>query len=118
METEVSIFLDDKLFQHGQIRVNQPLTIGGVSIYQTAFKYHGNNIWSVGFQLSSDPGEPLVWVGAILLVCGLLLAFLLPFRAVGLIRQADGQLALVALAGYSDAAGQQHLQRLKEQLQG
>ena len=117
METDVSIFLDDKLFQKGQIRVNHPLTIGGVSIYQTAFQYHGNKTWSVGFQLSSDPGEPLVWVGAILLVCGLLIAFLLPYRVVGLVRQANGQLALVPLAGYGDATGQQRLQLLKDRLQ-
>ncbi|HEY5673699.1 MAG TPA: cytochrome c biogenesis protein ResB [Malonomonas sp.] len=118
METEVSIFLDDRLLQKGQIRVNQPLTIGGVSVYQTAFQYHGDGVWSVGFQLSSDPGEPLVWIGSILLVCGLLVALLVPFRAIGLVRQADGQFGLVVLAGYGDLAGQQRLEQLKDRLPG
>ncbi len=117
METEVSIFLESRFLQKGQIRVNQPLTIGSVSIYQTAYKYHGDGVWSVGFQLSSDPGEPLVWGGAILLICGLLVVLLQPFRAVGVVRQPDGQYELVALAGYADAAGQQRLAWLKEQLE-
>jgi cytochrome c biogenesis protein len=117
METEVSIFLDDKLLQKGQIRVNQPFTFSGVSVYQTAFQYHGDGVWSVGFQLSKDPGEPLVWGGSILLVCGLLGVLLLPYRVVGVVRQPDGQFGLVALVGYSDADGQQRLQQLKQQLE-
>ena len=117
METDVSVFLGSKFLQKGQIRVNQPLTIGSVSIYQTAYKYHGNGLWSVGFQLSMDPGEPLVWAGSILLVCGLLVAFMLPFRALGVVRQEDGRYGLVPLTGFSGEAGQQLLLQLKKTLE-
>ena len=117
METDVSVFLGSKFLQKGQVRVNQPLTIGSVSIYQTAYKYHGNGLWSVGFQLSMDPGEPLVWAGSILLVCGLLVAFMLPFRALGVVRQEDGSCGLISLGGFSGEAGQQLLLQLKQQLE-
>lgn len=118
METDVSIFLGAKFLQTGQVRVNQPLTVGSVSIYQTAYKYHGDGLWSVGFQLSMDPGEPLVWSGAILLICGLLVVLMVPFRAVGIVRQQDGRFGLLTLVGFSGEAGQQRLQKLAQRLNG
>lgn len=112
LETEVSLLVDGQLVERGLIRVNEPLRYQGVSIYQIASDYHDDGRWSVGFQLSKDPGEGLVWGGAILLVCGLLMAFTWRFRAVALVPDDSGW-QLVALAGYSGSAGQRALGALE-----
>ncbi|NIQ93380.1 MAG: cytochrome c biogenesis protein ResB, partial [Desulfuromonadales bacterium] len=71
--------------------------------------------WFAGFQFSKDPGEPVVWVGCILMVIGLGIAFLVPFRAVGVSR-VDGELVLVALVGFRGDTGSKEFERQEQRL--
>ncbi len=115
MEAEVSVFEAGQLVKQGTIRVNEPLTYRGVSFYQTAYGQDEFGNRSVGFQLSKDPGEGLVWFATLLLMFGLTLAFLLPRRALG-IKTIDGQLQLFGLRGWPGDAGRQRLEKLLKDL--
>jgi cytochrome c biogenesis protein len=114
-EAEVSILEDGKLVTQGLIRVNEPLTYRGVSFYQTAYGRDEAGNRSVGFQLSKDPGEWLVWPATILLVAGLLSAFLLPRRALGGLEK-EGRLLLFPLAGWQGEAGQEQFEKLLQRV--
>ena len=76
MSSDVSILEGGQVVRQGTIKVNEPLTWQGVSIYQTAYGRDKNGYWTTGFQLSQDPGEGIVWVAAVVLCCGLAAAFL------------------------------------------
>ena len=115
LHSEVSILEDGRVVERGVIEVNHPLTHRGVTIYQTAYDWDRFGSWSAGFQLSRDPGEPLVWFGCLLLVAGLLLAFAVRPRAVGLLSR-DGGILLVALAGFRGEADRRVLARLRDSL--
>jgi len=104
LHSEVSILEKGERVQHGVIEINQPLVHRGVAIYQTAYARDEKGFWSAGFQFSRDPGEPVVWAGCILLVLGLLAAFAIPYRAVGVSR-IDGETLLLALAGFRGEGG-------------
>ncbi len=108
MEAEVSVLEDGRVVKQGTIRVNEPLTFRGISFYQTAYGQDEAGRRSVGFQLSKDPGEGLVWAATLLLMLGFVLAFFLPRRAVG-IKQAAGQLQLYPLYGWRGESGSEKL---------
>ncbi len=80
----------------------------GVAIYQTAYSRDESGFWTCGFQLSKDPGEPVVWIGSIILTLALILVFMVRFRAVGVIVDEEKCL-LVPLAGFRGDAGQAKL---------
>jgi len=115
MHSEVSLLRNDEIVARGVIEVNQPLVFEGVTIYQTGFSRDKFGFWAVGFQLSRDPGEPVVWFGCIVIVLGLLLAFLVPYRVIGVSR-VDGELLLVALHGFRGEAGSSRFDRLEQAL--
>lgn len=117
MEAEVSVLEDGRVVKQGTIRVNEPLTFRGVSFYQTAYGADEFGKRSVGFQLSKDPGEWLVWTATVLLMLGFALAFLSPRRALG-VKEVAGQFRLFPLQGWHGEGGRQQLERLKEQLTG
>ncbi len=104
LHSEVSILEKGKVVQRGVIQVNRPLVHRGVTIYQTAFDRDKYGFWYAGFQFSRDPGEPVVWAGCILMGIGLLLAFAVPYRAVGVTRL-GGETLLVALSGFRGEGG-------------
>ena len=106
LHSEVSILRDGQVVKQGVIEVNRPLVFNGVTIYQIGFSRDKFGFWAAGFQLSRDPGKPAVWVGCIAILLGLLLAFAVPCRVVG-IRRVDGEVLLVALAGFRGEGGQQ-----------
>lgn len=111
LRSEVSILKSGEVVQHGVITVNDPLIYEGIAIYQTVYNRDKFGFWSVGFQLSRDPGEPLVWFGCITMVLGLLLAFFLPYQALGVTGQ-----ALVPLTGFAGEVGERRLKRLQDEL--
>lgn len=111
LRSEVSILKGGEVVRRGVITVNDPLTYDGVTIYQTAYNRDKFGFWSAGFQLGRDPGEPLVWTGCITMVLGLLLAFFLPYKALGVAGQ-----TLIPLAGFVGEAGENTLKRLQEEL--
>lgn len=115
LHSEVSILEAGRVVKQGVIEVNSPLTHDGVTIYQTAYNRDKFGFWAAGFQLSRDPGEPLVWAGSILLVAGLLLAFGVPYRALGYVRR-GGEGQLVPLAGFRGEGGRRHLGKLAKEL--
>ncbi len=117
IEVSVSVLEAGRLVRQGLIRVNEPLTHRGVSIYQTAYNRDQSGNWSVGFQLSKDPGEKLVWLASVLLMLGFAVVFLLRHRAVGL-KPVVGGLALVPLKGWRGELGREQLQRLQQKLGG
>lgn len=112
LRSEVTILEKGEVVRRGVIEVNDPLVYKGISIYQTAYNRDKYGFWSAGFQLSRDPGEPLVWTGCITMVFGLLLTFFLPYRALGVVGE-----TLVPLVGFSGEAGSKVLQRLQEELE-
>jgi cytochrome c biogenesis protein len=115
MEAEVSVLEDGQVVKQGTIRVNEPLTHRGVSFYQIAYGADKFGNRSVGFQLSKDPGEGLVWFATVLLMLGFTVAFLVPRRAIG-VKEIAGNLHLYPLIGWRGEGGQQRLKDLKKQL--
>jgi cytochrome c biogenesis protein len=111
LRSEVTILKKGEVVRRGVITVNDPLIFEGVAIYQTVYNRDKFGFWSAGFQLSRDPGEPLVWFGCITIVLGLLLAFCLPYKALGVVGQ-----TLIPLAGFAGEAGENALKRLQEEL--
>ncbi len=114
-ETAVSVLENGNLMQQGLIRVNEPLTYRGVSFYQIAHNRDEQGRWSVGFQLSKDPGEVLVWAACGLLMIGFGMVFLLRHRALG-IKLGGAQLCLVPLKGWRGELGERQWRELKRQL--
>jgi len=110
-QSTVSVLENGQVVQQGLIEVNQPLVHRGVAIYQTASNQDEFGFYYSGFQLSKDPGEPLVWAGSILLVLGLYAAFTVRYRAIGIVKVADGW-QLLPLAGCGDEGGCELLERL------
>jgi cytochrome c biogenesis protein len=111
LRSEVSILKKGAVVRRGVITVNEPLTYEGVTFYQTAYNRDKFGFWSAGFQLGRDPGEPLVWIGSITMVLGLILTFFLPYQALGVVGQ-----TLLPLAGFAGEAGENALQRLQAEL--
>lgn len=112
-QSTVSILEQGKVIKTGLIEVNQPLVHRGVAIYQTAYNQDEFGFWYSGFQLSKDPGEPLVWGGSILLIVGLCCAFSIRHRALAVVVENSG-VAIQVLTGFGDERGQ----RLLDQLRG
>jgi cytochrome c biogenesis protein len=94
----------------GAIEVNHPLVHRGVAIYQTAYNQDEFGFWYSGFQLSKDPGEPLVWTGSILLIIGLCCAFSIRYRVLAVVSDAAG-VSLQPLTGFGDERGQRLLEQ-------
>ena len=109
--SEVSILEGGEVVHQGVIEVNTPLVHSGVAIYQTSYGRDESGFWTCGFQLSKDPGEPVVWAGSIVLLLALAMVFLVRFRAVGIVCQEGGCL-LVPLAGFRGDAGGEKLDQL------
>jgi cytochrome c biogenesis protein len=111
LHSRVSILENDKVVRQGIIEVNTPLVHRGVAIYQTAYNRDESGFWSCGFQLSKDPGEPLVWLGCVVLTLALLLVFFIRFCAVGIVP--DGNtFYLRPLTGFRGAVGQEKMRVL------
>lgn len=111
LHSEASILENGEVVRQGVIEVNHPLVHRGVAIYQTVYRLDESGFWTCGFQLSRDPGEPLVWTGSIVLILALLLVFTVRFRALGVLQTPDG-CCLVPLAGFRGEAGQTKLEAL------
>ncbi|MCK4506917.1 MAG: cytochrome c biogenesis protein ResB [Desulfuromonadales bacterium] len=111
LHAEVSILENDEVVRQGIIEVNTPLVHRGVAIYQTAYSRDESGFWTCGFQLSKDPGEPLVWLGSIVLTMAILLVFFLRFYAVGIVPTTNG-FRLISLAGFRGDAGKEKLATL------
>ena len=106
--SDVSVLENGKVVKQQRIKINHPLIYKGVSFYQTAHNQDEFGFWYVGFQISKDPGEPLVWAGSIMLVLGLCCAFFIRYRV--LIVSSSG---VVPLLGCNDPAGQKILEELE-----
>jgi len=111
LHSEVSILENGEVVRQGIIEVNTPLVYRGVAIYQTAYNRDESGFWTCGFQLSKDPGEPLVWLGSIVLTLAILLVFFVRFFAVGVVPVENG-FRLVALAGFRGEVGAEKLRML------
>ncbi len=117
LHSEVSILQGGQVVKQGIIEVNHPLSYDGVTIYQTAYDQDQYGYWYAGFQMSRDPGEPLVWGGCVLLVLGFVLAFLVRPRVLGV--AADGDRLLVSpLRGFAGEGGDRAFAELLALLQG
>ena len=111
LHSEVSILEEGQVVKQGVIEVNRPLVHRGVTIYQTAHARDQFGFWYAGFQLSRDPGEPLVWIGCVLLSLGLLTAFSRRWRVL-LLAWPEGRGVLKPLRGFAGEAGNADLQAL------
>lgn len=115
LHSEVSILEEGKVVKQGVIEVNRPLVHRGVTIYQTAHARDQFGFWYAGFQLSRDPGEPLVWGGCVLLSLGLLMAFFRRWRVL-LLAWPEGRGVFKPLRGFSGEAGRADLHALPHAL--
>lgn len=115
IESDVAIIEAGRTATRGTVRVNEPLVWRGVAIFQTAYGQDETGAWTVGLQLSRDPGELLVWVASVTLVLGLLAAFMVPFRALGIRRQ-DQAFYLLALHGFRSESDRELLGIIARQL--
>jgi cytochrome c biogenesis protein len=115
MHSEVSILENGRVVRQGVIEINHPLVHNGIAIYQTAYNRDESGFWAGGYQLSKDPGEPVVWVASIILSLALLLLIFIRYRVVALIPVADGW-ALIGLSGFRGDTGKEDLQELAVQL--
>jgi cytochrome c biogenesis protein len=111
LHSEVSILEAGQVVRQGVIAVNRPLVHRGVTIYQTAHARDQFGFWYAGFQLSRDPGEPLVWSGCVLLSLGLLTAFFQRWRVL-LLAWPAGRGVLKPLRGFAGEAGKAEVQAL------
>ena len=111
LHSEASILENGEVVRQGVIEVNRPLVHRGVAIYQTAYSRDESGFWACGFQLSKDPGEPLVWLGSVILTLSLILVFTVRFRAVGIVATDDG-CRLSPLAGFRGDVGREKLEAL------
>jgi cytochrome c biogenesis protein len=115
MESDITILEKGQIVHKGTIRVNEPLTWRGISIFQTAYARDKSGFWSTGFQLSKDPGEVIVWIASVLLILGLGVAFSIPYRAVG-IRRFEDSFYLLPLHGFGGDMGVERLARIAQNL--
>jgi len=115
LHSEVTLLREGGEVTRGVIEVNHPLVFEGMSIYQTAYNKDDEGKWFAGFQFSRDPGEGLVWVGCIMLLLGLFMAFFIPYRAVGIVRKGD-ELLLVGFAGFRGEGGALTFEKLERGL--
>ncbi|PLX75328.1 MAG: hypothetical protein C0615_07995 [Desulfuromonas sp.] len=111
---------DVSVLENGEVKIdkqrmmiNHPLDYKGVRVFITAHNQDEFGFWSVGFQFTHDPGEWLVWTGSILLVLGLLCAFAIRYRVVGVISK-NGQIKIEPLVGMNNPYGEELLARLGE----
>lgn len=111
LHSEVSILENGEVVRQGVIEVNHPLIHRGVAIYQTGYSRDESGFWTCGFQLSKDPGEPLVWLGCIVLVLAMILVFTVRLRAVGIVPTANG-CRLISLAGFRGDVGREKFEAL------
>ncbi len=117
LRSEVSVLERGQVVRQGIIEVNQPLVHRGVAIYQTAYSRDPSGFWTCGFQLSKDPGEPVVWAGSIVMTLTLVLVFMVRLRAVGLVPHGESA-SLIPMAGFRGDAGQARLEALLAALRG
>lgn len=117
LHSEVSILEGGEVVKKGVIEVNHPLVYKDINIYQTAFNRDKFGFWFAGFQFTRDPGKPVVWAACILMISGLLIAFAVPYRALGVTRFND-EVLLVALTGFRGEAGIENFDRLERELTG
>ncbi|OHB24610.1 MAG: hypothetical protein A2X84_11690 [Desulfuromonadaceae bacterium GWC2_58_13] len=115
LHSEVSVLRDGRVVKQGIIEVNQPLVFEGVTIYQTAFNQDQFGFWYAGFQMTRDPGEPLVWAGCVSLVLGFVLAFVMRPQALGVVSDSH-RLLLVPLRGFVGEGGARALDELLRRL--
>lgn len=78
------------------VSVNAPLVHGGLRIYLTAWGDDDYGFPYAGFQIVRDPGQPLLWAGALALSLGILL---LAFGDGAWAREEAGHLVLGASRG-------------------
>ncbi len=75
----LSIVRNGRVIRRQTIEVNSPLSHGGYSIYQAI--YDPNRPGWTGLEVVRDPGIPLVYVGLIMMMAGIVLAMLVvPMR--------------------------------------
>lgn len=95
VEADVGLFeMNGVELESTTLAVNEPLAYEGYRIYVTAWGDDDKGQPFVGFQVTRDPGQELVWVGSILLTFGL---FLLLFGDGGWAREQEGVLRVRAM---------------------
>ncbi len=75
------------------LAVNRPLVFGGVRVYLTAWSDDPEADAWVGLQIVNDPGQWLLWIGAVALAVGILVIL---FVRGGWAREEEGQILIRA----------------------
>jgi cytochrome c biogenesis protein ResB len=97
-EARVTV-IDGNLRQNDSITVNKPFTYKGMSFFLDSFDADGVNrdgkaSW-VALRVRSDPGVPIVWIGAAAICTGLIVSFYIPHKRIWIKMSGD----LILLGG-------------------
>jgi len=71
--SKVTILKDGKEILNSNIRVNEPFYFGGYTFFQSSYDSE-NLAWS-GLKVVKDPGVPVIYLGFVLLILGLVMVF-------------------------------------------
>ena len=88
---QTELLRDGTLIQASEISVNHPMNQDGVTIYLTDYGRDRFGFPYAGFQFVSDPAQPLVWAGCVLLLAGVIGALFIRHSVV-VVKAEDGHL--------------------------
>jgi cytochrome c biogenesis protein ResB len=95
-EARVTV-IDGNFRQNDSITVNKPLTYKGVSFFLDSFDadgvYRDGKASWVALRVRSDPGVPIVWIGAAVIFTGLVVSFYIPHKRIWI--KKSGELILL-----------------------
>lgn len=88
---------EGNVLHNDSIAVNQPVTYKGISFFLDSFDAEGfyrdgTPSW-VALKVRSDPGEPIVWMGAAAILTGLIMSFYIPHKRIW-IKKSGGSVLL------------------------
>jgi len=85
------------VLHNDSLAVNRPLTYKGASFFLDSFDaegfYHDGKPSWVALKVKSDPGEPIVWMGAAATLTGLIMSFYIPHKRIW-IKKSGGSILL------------------------
>lgn len=72
---------------------------GTFHIGDASFTISAKQMYATGLQVAKDPGVPVVYLGCALMIIGLYMAFFLSHRRIWILRETNGGLTTITLAG-------------------
>jgi len=97
-EARIALLERTRVVNEGSVRVNHPLKYEGIRFYLHGYAGQGG-AYLVALQAVYDPGYPVIVVGGILLLIGMMVSFYFPHSCVWVRMGRDGELRIAGRAG-------------------